>query len=81
MCPENEANANDKVPMLTPREVAMLLHVHLNTIRRWSDRGLIRAYRINRRGDRRFRRDDVARLLRQHEERKRNPGEVGITWR
>ena len=67
MCPENEENASEKVPMLTPREVAMLLHVHLNTIRRWSDQGLIRAYRINRRGDWRFSRDEIAHLLRQHE--------------
>ena len=50
-------------PMLTVREVARLLHVHSNTVRRWSDRGLIRAYRISRRGDRRFRREDIARFL------------------
>jgi len=50
-------------PMLTVREVAQLLHVHTNTVRRWSDRGLIRAYRISHRGDRRFRREDVARFL------------------
>ena len=50
-------------PMLTVREVAQLLHVHTNTVRRWSDRGIIRVYRISRRGDRRFRREDIARFL------------------
>ena len=50
-------------PMLTVKEVAKLLHVHSNTVRRWSDRGLIRSYRISHRGDRRFRRRDVARFL------------------
>ena len=50
-------------PMLTVTEVAHMLHVHTNTVRRWSDRGLIRAYRISRRGDRRFRREDIARFL------------------
>jgi excisionase family DNA binding protein len=50
-------------PMLTVKEVARLLHVHSNTVRRWSDRGLIRAYRISRRGDRRFRREDIAHFL------------------
>ena len=50
-------------PMLTVREVARLLHVHANTVRRWSDRGIIRSYRITRRGDRRFKREDIARFL------------------
>ena len=50
-------------PMLPVREVARLLHVHSNTLRRWADRGVIRAYRITRRGDRRFRRADIARFL------------------
>ena len=49
--------------LLTIREVARLLHVHPNTLRRWSNLGKIKAYRINERGDRRFKRDEVARFL------------------
>ena len=49
--------------MLTVREVSQILHVHSNTLRRWSDRGIIKAYRIGPRGDRRFRREDIACLL------------------
>ena len=49
--------------MLTVREVARLLHIHSNTVRRWSDRGLIKAYRISNRGDRRFKLEDIARFL------------------
>jgi excisionase family DNA binding protein len=49
--------------MLTIRQVARLLHVHPNTLRRWSSDGRIKAYRITSRGDRRFRREDVARFL------------------
>ncbi len=45
--------------MMTPREVAVLLNVHANTVRRWSDQGILRAHIINTRGDRRFRRDDI----------------------
>ncbi|MHC1578889.1 MAG: MerR family transcriptional regulator [Dehalococcoidia bacterium] len=49
--------------MLTVKEVARLLHVHPNTVRRWSSDGRIKAYRINPRGDRRFKRGEVARFL------------------
>jgi len=51
--------------MLTPREVAELLHVHTNTLRRWSDQGTLVAYRINARGDRRYRLQDIDRFLAQ----------------
>ena len=49
--------------MLTVREVCRMLHVHPNTLRRWSDQGKIRSYRIADRGDRRFLRQDVARFI------------------
>jgi excisionase family DNA binding protein len=49
--------------MLTIREVARLFHVHPNTLRRWSNNGRIKAYRINLRGDRRFKREEIAQFL------------------
>ena len=51
------------MPMLTVRDVARLLHIHVNTARRWSDQGIIKSYRITRRGDRRFRQEDIAHFL------------------
>ena len=45
--------------MFTTRELARFLNVHINTVRRWSDQGIIKSYRIGPRGDRRFSRDDV----------------------
>jgi excisionase family DNA binding protein len=57
------AIGNQMTPMLTVREVARLLNIHSNTVRRWSDQGIIRAYRITHRGDRRFRREDIAHFL------------------
>jgi len=56
-------NDSEMEPMLTVREVAQLLHIHNNTLRRWVDKGIIRAYRITRRGDRRFKREDIAYYL------------------
>lgn len=49
--------------MLTVREVARLFHIHPNTLRRWSNKGRIRAYRITPRGDRRFKREEIVRFL------------------
>ena len=62
---ENDmANGNVQVSsMLTVQEVSQLLHVHGNTLRRWTRQGIIKAYRIGPRGDRRFRPEDVALLL------------------
>ncbi len=45
------------------RDAARILAVHANTLRRWSDHGIIEAYRLGTRGDRRFMRDDVLNLL------------------
>ncbi len=52
--------------MLTISDVARLLRVHPNTIRLWSDRGLLKAYRIGYRRDRRFRREDIDSFLRRN---------------
>ena len=57
------ANDNSIDPMLTTSDVARLLNVHINTIRRWSNLGVIKTYRIGSRGDRRFRQEDVSSFL------------------
>jgi excisionase family DNA binding protein len=50
-------------PMLTVKQAGRLLNVHENTIRRWSDQGILRVYRISKRGDRRFKREDIMNFL------------------
>ena len=45
--------------LLTTNEVADLLRVHPNTVRIWSDLGLIKSYRLGPRGDRRFNAKDL----------------------
>ena len=54
---------NQAKGMLTINEVAQVLHVHSNTLRQWTDQGILKAYRIGPRGDRRFRAEDVALML------------------
>ncbi len=50
-------------PMLTASEVAEMLHLHVNTVKRLGDRGEIPFYRVCKRGDRRFRLEDVMQFL------------------
>ena len=55
---------NEILPsMLTVREVARLLNIHANTVRRWGDRGILQAYKITNRGDRRFKSEDIEHFL------------------
>ena len=56
-------NNNNQTGLLTIKEVSELLHVHTNTLRRWTEQGILKTYRIGPRGDRRFRAEDVAVLL------------------
>jgi len=57
------ANNGHTKLMFTTRELAKFLNVHINTVRRWSDQGVIKSYRIGPRGDRRFSKDDVLSFL------------------
>ena len=54
---------NGRNRMLTSAEVARMLHIHINTVRRWSNQGILRTYRLGPRGDRRFYKEDVAQFL------------------
>lgn len=45
--------------MVTVRQVADFLHVSISTVRRWSDSGMLKSYRVGPRGDRRYWLNDV----------------------
>lgn len=49
--------------LLSSNDAAELLGVHPNTVRRWSNAGIIPAYRVGKRLDRRFRRTDLQKFL------------------
>ena len=54
---------DDLPDLLTIKEVAQLLRVSPLTIKRWGKSGKLPAIRINSRGDRRYRKEVVMRLL------------------
>ena len=57
--------ANEVGRLLTASEVAEMLHLHVNTVKRLGDRGELPFFRVCKRGDRRFRYDDVLDFLRR----------------
>jgi len=59
------AKSKEIASLLTTSDVACLLNIHINTVRRWSNEGKLKAYRIGSRGDRRFQQEDIAVFLAQ----------------
>jgi excisionase family DNA binding protein len=62
---KKKSTPNSPDTLLSTAQVARLLNIHMNTVRRWSNTRLLPSYRIGSRGDRRFRWDDIEYLLRQ----------------
>ncbi len=60
----------DNLPdLLTVSEVAELLRVSPLTVKRWGKRGKLPAIRINSRGDRRYRKEQILWLLGMEDEK------------
>ena len=53
--------------MLRVGDVAQLLGLHSNTVRRWSEKGVLKSHRFGSRGDRRFLRKDIDEFLKETE--------------
>jgi len=60
---ETATSATSNTQLLTVSDAARMLGVHANTVRTWTDQGVLRCLRINRRGDRRYARQEIARFL------------------
>ena len=62
-----EGNTQDYITssFLTTKQTSKLLNVHENTVRRWSDSGIIKAYRVGPNDSRRFLKKEVRKLLRE----------------
>jgi excisionase family DNA binding protein len=59
----NSENPRSMDGLLTVSEVANRLHVHPNTVRQWSDSGILKAYRFGYRRDRRFRPEEIEKFI------------------
>ena len=50
---------------LTIQQAAEVLGVHPNTLRNWDNKGFLKAIRLGSRGDRRYRKSDIEKLLKE----------------
>ena len=56
----------DGESIMTSSEVAKFLKVHLGSVRRWTRSGELKGYRLGKRGDWRYLREDVIGFLHGH---------------
>lgn len=49
--------------LLTIQQVAKMLNVHSETLRRWDKNGRLKAIRVGSRGDRHYRKEDIEKLI------------------
>lgn len=53
-----------KIPeLVTLTEACQILKVHPNTLRKWDKKGILKAIRFGERGDRRYKKEDLMRLI------------------
>lgn len=63
---EKSINQSDIPELLTLREAADILKCHPNTLRNWDRSGILKAVRIGTREDRRYKKEDILKLLNQN---------------
>ena len=49
--------------IVTLKEACEILHCHPNTLRKWDNSGFLKAIRFGRRRDRRYKKEDILKLL------------------
>ena len=54
---------NDLPSVLTMKQACEVLNCHANTLRKWEKEGIVKCIRFGKRGDRRFERAELLKLL------------------
>jgi len=56
----------DLPDILTLKQACEVLNCHSNTLRNWDNQGILKAIRFGKRGDRRYYKKDILRVLNNH---------------
>jgi DNA-binding transcriptional MerR regulator len=54
---------DNKEEIITLRQACEILHCHPNTLRKWDNSGFLKAIRFGSRGDRRYHKIDIEKLI------------------
>lgn len=54
---------DNKKEIITLRQACEILHCHPNTLRKWDNSGFLKAIRFGTRGDRRYYKTDIEKLI------------------
>jgi len=60
---KREDNSKNLPDILTLKQACELLNCHPNTLRNWDNNGTLKAIRFGKRGDRRYRKEDILNIL------------------
>lgn len=68
---KNQLKKIDELPdILTLQQACELLNCHPNTLRNWDNAGTLKAIRFGKRGDRRYRKEAVLKIINQNHGKK-----------
>ena len=61
----HDKNLSALLDILTLQQACDVLNCHPNTLRKWDNKGLLKAMRFGTRRDRRYRKEDILKVLNQ----------------
>ena len=65
---KSEQNSQEMPELLSLKEACNILKCHPNSLRQWDKKGILVAVRFGERKDRRYRKEDILRLLNQKQD-------------
>lgn len=63
MVVNSRLEVNEVPELLTLKQACELLKCHPNTLRQWDKDGILKAIRIGKRGDRRYKKEDLRKFV------------------
>jgi len=61
----SDQNDQELPELLTLKEASEILKCHPNTLRQWDRKGILKAVRFGERQDRRYRKEDILKLIKK----------------